>query len=254
MNASFLPRRILHLTDTHLCDDPDGTFEGINILTSLKQVIGMAQRDHWPADALVLTGDLANEGGEGAYLNLRRCLNQLSVPAYCIAGNHDDLKLMQRILPGGNLHLTQHTLLGGWSLVFLNTYAPGKTGGHLDDAELQFLEASLQSHPRRPTLVFLHHPPVSIGSRWLDVIGLENPEAFFAVLDRFEQVRGVLWGHAHQAFAAMRHGVRLLGTPSTCAQFKPGAERYTIDTQRPGYRWLVLQPDGALDTGIQRLP
>jgi Icc protein len=226
----------------------------MNTLASLEQVLAFAQRDLWPADALVLTGDLANDGEEGAYFHLRQCLGDLRVPVYCIAGNHDDPELMEQHLPGGDIQLAKQAFIGEWLLLFLNTQIPGKVEGHLDMAELQFLEEALDTNPHRPTLVFLHHPPVPIGSAWLDALALDNPEAFFAVLDRFEQVRGVLWGHAHQAFYATRRGVHLLGTPSTCVQFLPGADRYDVDTQRPGYRWLELWPDGTLDTGIQRLP
>lgn len=254
MNASFPFARVLHLTDTHLHEAPEGISGGINTLSSLEEVIALARRDHWPADAVVVTGDLANDSGEGAYQLLRCTLREVSAPVYCLAGNHDDPALMQRILAGANIHLLQHALLGPWLLVFLNTYVPGQTGGHLDKAELQSLETILQRHAHSPALVFLHHPPVPIGSPWLDALGLDNPEDLFAVIDRSDEVKGILWGHAHQAFSSVRRGVQLLGTPSTCMQFKPGAEFYTLDSQKPGYRWLVLKPDGTFDTGIHRLP
>ena len=51
----------------------------------------------------------------------------------------------------------------------------------------------------------------------------------------------------------MRNDVRLLSTPSTCIQFEPQSEDFSIDTLAPGYRWLTLNPDGSLDTGISRV-
>jgi Icc protein len=94
---------------------------------------------------------------------------------------------------------------------------------------------------------------VPVGSRWIDPIGVRNPEAFFAVLDRFPQVRAVLWGHIHQEYDQLRNGVRLLASPSTCVQFAPGSEEFQVDKEAPGYRWLRLHADGSLETGVSRV-
>ncbi|MCY1451598.1 3',5'-cyclic adenosine monophosphate phosphodiesterase CpdA [compost metagenome] len=51
----------------------------------------------------------------------------------------------------------------------------------------------------------------------------------------------------------MRNGVRLLASPSTCIQFEPGSEDFKVGEQAPGYRWLRLHPDGAVDTGVSRV-
>jgi Icc protein len=87
----------------------------------------------------------------------------------------------------------------------------------------------------------------------MDAIGLEDGEAFFAVLDRHPQVRGALWGHIHQAFDGRRGKVRLMGSPSTSVQFLPCSQDLAMDSATPGLRWLELYPDGRLETGIARL-
>ena len=78
-------------------------------------------------------------------------------------------------------------------------------------------------------------------------------DAFFALVERFAQVRGVLWGHVHQQVDRYRGGIRLLASPSTCVQFAPGSQDFKADASPPGYRWLDLQPDGGLDTGVSRV-
>jgi Icc protein len=83
---------------------------------------------------------------------------------------------------------------------------------------------------------------------------LENPEEFFELIDAHPQVKAVLCGHIHQSFDTERKGIRLLGTPSTCVQFVPGEEDFAIDATPPGYRWLSLQPDGTIETGLGSLP
>ena len=64
------------------------------------------------------------------------------------------------------------------------------------------------------------------------------------------KLRAVSWGHVHQSFDARRHGVRLLATPSTCAQFLPLSDDFAVDARPPAYRRLTLQPDGALETEV----
>ena len=99
----------------------------------------------------------------------------------------------------------------------------------------------------------LHHQPVAIGCGWLDEQMVADADDFFEILDRHDGVRGVLWGHVHQEIDRQRNGVRLLASPSTCVQFAPGCDSFKADDQPPGYRWLDLQADGGIDTGISRV-
>jgi Icc protein len=42
-----------------------------------------------------------------------------------------------------------------------------------------------------------------------------------------------------------------MGTPSTCAQFLPGSDRYAIDSRPPAYRLLDLRDDGRIHSEIR---
>ena len=70
-------------------------------------------------------------------------------------------------------------------------------------------------------------------------------------------MRGLVFGHVHQAVAARHGGVALFGTPSTCFQFAPGSAAFAIDrspgSSEPGYRWLTLHHDGGLESELRRL-
>ena len=143
-----------------------------------------------------------------------------------------------------------HLLAGNWQLIFLDSTVPGAVHGHLREAELARLDVALQEQPERHALICLHHQPVPIGSTWLDELLLDNADALFAITDRHPQVRGILWGHVHQAFDATRHNVRLLASPSSCVQFKPGCVDFTVDDKPPGYRWLELSVDGRIETDV----
>lgn len=247
------PMCLLQITDTHLCTAAYDRQLSENNLAGFNAVLALARQRHWPPHALLLTGDLVQDDPD-AYPLLRGALDALDVPTLLIAGNHDARDALHRQLAGPGLQVEGGLLAGNWQIIMLNTALAGAKHGVLDAAELQRLERTLRAHPERHALVCLHHQPVPVGSRWLDRIGLRDPEALFAILEQHSQVRALLWGHVHQEYAALRDGIRLLSTPSTCVQFLPASDDYALDiTAGPGYRWLTLYPDGRLDTGVVRI-
>ena len=85
----------------------------------------------------------------------------------------------------------------------------------------------------------------------MNQIGLKNREAFWQVIDRHTNVRGVLWGHIHQELQQQRNGVQLLASPSTCIQFARGSTDFA-EPLAPGYRWFELDPSGNITTKVCR--
>ncbi len=245
--------RLIQLTDTHLFGDRSGVLKGVNTLASLTQVVGeIGSRRERPA-GLLLTGDLSQDESPASYRHLVDALASLKVPGYALMGNHDDTGAMDAGFVGSSIGRIGEITVGTWLVILLDSTLAGQIGGSLSDSELARLERLLQRDPNRPALVVLHHPPVKTGSAWMDAIGLNNPDDLFAVLDRHQQVRGLVWGHVHQAYDGQRNGVRLLSTPATCIQFAPDAAEYALDDIPPGYRWLELLPDGRLESGVVRL-
>jgi Icc protein len=102
----------------------------------------------------------------------------------------------------------------------------------------------------RHCMVCLHHHPVPMSSRWLDRVGLNNAAEFLHTIDAHRNVRAVVWGHVHQNYDALRKDVRMLATPSTCAQFAPNSDAFAVDSRPPAYRTFELRPDGSLLTEV----
>jgi Icc protein len=140
--------------------------------------------------------------------------------------------------------------LGRWRIVLLDSCLPGSASGHLSREALRELDAALGSAGTRHCMVCLHHHPVPMASRWLDRVGLANAPEFLETVDRHRNVRAIVWGHVHQTHDALRKGVRLLATPSTCAQFMPNSDDFALDPRPPAYRTLELRPDGSLLTEV----
>lgn len=218
---------------------------------SLRAVLRAYRRSEWQADLVLLTGDLVQDDSPGAYRRLRKMLLKLGLPIYLTPGNHDVPELMAEHLAGQPFETCPTTVIGGWQLIGLSTFVEGSAGGRISEADLQRLASTLSGNPDTPTLVYLHHPPLDLGSAWLDSVGLSNKLEFFDVLRQSGNVRCILFGHAHQEVDENVDGIRVLGTPSTCAQFRPKSDKFAVDDLPPAYRELTLNADGQISTSVQ---
>jgi Icc protein len=241
--------RLLQFTDTHLYGSAMESLRGVQTLPALKRALACARMRDWPVDAMLVTGDIVQDDPAG-YPHFRRLFADFGVPVLCLPGNHDDRVAMRSELAGKPFVMGGHVDLGAWRIVLLDSCVAGSAGGKLSATALADLDRALGSSPAKHALVCLHHHPIPMASRWLDQVGLENSEEFLALIDRHRNVRGVVWGHVHQAFDSLRKGVRLLSTPSTCAQFMPRADQFEVDIRPPAYRTFELQSDGTLVTEV----
>ncbi|MFB1488380.1 MULTISPECIES: 3',5'-cyclic-AMP phosphodiesterase [unclassified Thiocapsa] len=245
-------RTLLQLTDPHLFADPDGQLLGVTTRRSFGAVLELALAHSPPADALVLTGDLVHDESREGYRALRRLLDCIGLPYYCIPGNHDSRPLMEELLGPAALGPVAVRNLGDWNLVFLDSTQPGREGGRIGRARLAALRDTLAAHPS-PTILFLHQHPIPVQSAWMDRLSVDNGDELIALCDRHPQVKALVCGHIHQEFEQRIDGFRVMGTPSTCVQFEPRRSDFAIDTRAPGYRELTLLADGALETRVIRL-
>ncbi|MCP5162603.1 MAG: 3',5'-cyclic-AMP phosphodiesterase [Hahellaceae bacterium] len=242
---------LVQVSDAHLRKEEDGALLGMNTRNSLDAVLDLVKTHHGAPDAVIASGDLAQDGSIEAYECFQAKMAQFSCPVYWFNGNHDDREVMAEVASRTD-SLTSVQRVGEWQIILLDSLVRGKVYGRLSDHELKILDDALTASPGVPTLVSFHHHPIDIGCRWLDNIGLKNRDALFEIIDRHPQVKVLLWGHIHQEVDTVRNGVRLLASPSTCVQFLPHSDDFAIDTIAPGYRWLKLHADGTVDTGVLR--
>lgn len=229
--------RLVQITDSHLHADkaarsragiPWQQFERV-----LEAVI--AERP----DIVVFSGDVSQDETAASYALACQALASLPCPWFWIPGNHDQLAFMQAEHP-----LVEEVDLVQWRLLLLDTHVEGQPHGELGAERLNALAERLEEDGR-PTLIVMHHPPVDVGAVWMDAIGLQDREAFWQLLNRHPQVKIILFGHAHQAYAQSHRTadgkIDVYGCPAIADQFLPGAEQFAIDeASRPGYRIIDL--------------
>lgn len=243
---------ILQITDCHIFSTTEDRFDGVDTAASLARVIDSINTNECP-DLVLVTGDLVHDGETAAYERLLSLLKRLKFSVYCLPGNHDIPAFMYEIVNSGNVDT--HKLLDGsrWRIILLDTVLLQDHSGYLSRDELAFLDESLRKAGEYYILVAMHHHPVSVNSPWMDTMILNNPDDFFTVIDRYPAVRGIIWGHIHQEFSQKRNDVSLLGTPSTCRQFKLEAQTSAADDKPPAYRRISLYGDGSLNTEVRWL-
>jgi len=82
---------------------------------------------------------------------------------------------------------------------------------------------------------------------------LDNSDDLLQLIAAKTSIRAVLNGHIHQARQQEIAGISFISTPSTCFQFTPDTQEFSLDTRMPGYRRLMLMQDGSIQTEVVRL-
>jgi 3',5'-cyclic AMP phosphodiesterase CpdA len=221
---------IAQISDFHVrCgDDPDGS------VPALDRAVDAVLRLRPLPDAVLLSGDLADTGSPAEYALVRERLAPLPMPVHPLPGNHDDPAALARAfgLPAARYSVR----CGPLRLVACDSSVPGRDGGRLDT---DWLDAELAADADTPTVVAVHHAPITTGLVAVDAIGLDadSTGALAAVVARHPQVRCIASGHIHRGIAGRLGSCPVVVCPGTNIQLK-------LDlTPRDDYE-LVREPTG----------
>ncbi|MBL6908500.1 MAG: metallophosphoesterase [Luminiphilus sp.] len=241
---------LVQVTDTHLTGDSDGTLLGMNTERSARQVIDAALASQQP-DCVLVTGDIAADGQAAAYEQLNGFFNH-RVPTLWLPGNHDDVRAQKDAYRD---HLKRRIVGRHWDVLMLETQVVGKVGGYFSSAELDALQRAVADAAAgdKSLLIATHHPLRAFQSTWLDEQAVSNASAALTIMQALSDRVVVVSGHVHQESDAVVQGVRMLTTPSTCIQFAPQSHDFALDDKQPGYRRIVLQPNGQIETQVIRI-
>ena len=208
------------------------------------------QDSDWRADRVIMTGDLIHDDTAEAYERFRDLLLPLDLRIHCVPGNHDVRDLMRAVCCRPPFSYCAYEEFRDWLIVGIDSCIRGHAGGEVSGDELDRLSEIVSRSSAKHVMVCLHHPPVPVGSKWLDSVGLRNGDEVLDRLRSLNRVRLATFGHIHQEYDAEHEGMRIVGTPSTCRQFKPGSEKFAVDDNPPAYRRITLNPDGGVDTEV----
>jgi Icc protein len=242
--------RLLQLTDPHLMASPADLILGVNTDVSFSAVLAAARAEE-NIDLILLTGDISGCENASSYQRMVQLMQNCSIPSLWLAGNHDNLALMQKT---AKQYLQRSIEIGDWLIVTLTSSAPNVIGGKLSASELAALGQALTDSSAGNVLLAVHHHLVDIGSAWIDPQKIINADELFTIIEADKRVKVIVHGHVHQASDVDHYGIRLLATPSTWAQFAPNSEQFRVDPEgQPGYRVIDLHDDGQVETEVKRI-
>jgi Icc protein len=210
---------VLQLTDPHVGAD----WRPAPPLDTLRAVIAAVRALSDRPQAVLVTGDLTNDGKAEQYAQLAAALAELELPLFVLAGNHDSRPALRAAfdVPGeGDAPIQYAIELDGLRVFMLDTQRSGEAGGELGPDRLAWLAGELGSRRHTPTLVAMHHPPIITGIEAMDAIGLPDADraGLATVLEEHPQVIGVVAGHVHRTITGSIAGRPVVTIPSTYAQ------------------------------------
>jgi Icc protein len=233
-----MTKSFIQISDSHI--DNDKLVMGVDSQANLDAIVSMISQKNY--DALLISGDLAHNGTLESYQKLKTILNPIETEIYILPGNHDDLSNLSQIFNQSSLC---NFILGYWEVITIDSVQADKVSGRLNDEQLHSLSQQISSSSAKYIVLCLHHPPVSMQSDWDDEMSLENPEDLFGVIDQYDNIKAVMWGHSHQCSEFNRNGVKLFSCPSTALQFNGsssiGYNHYTLNNNGEIYcktQWL----------------
>lgn len=238
---------IAQISDLHIMPPGELAYGRFDTSASLARCVSHIMRLDPLPDAVLATGDLVNGGSAGEYRLLRDLLAPLNMPVHVIPGNHDERGLLcagfsdHFYLPRPGQPVRYAVEYEDARLVALDSTVAGEEGGALDAGQLDWLETTLAAGPHKPTVVFMHHPPVRTGTRYMDEIALDQQSAgrLGRIIERHPQVERITCGHVHRGMLARWHGTTVSICPSTAFQYsfdlRPDAPT-TVTGEPPAYQ------------------
>lgn len=175
--------------------------------------------------AIILSGDLTNNGAPAEFSRLRELLEPLPMPVHPIPGNHDERAAMREAFSdhpqiaaaGEFLHYAVDC--GPLRLIACDSADPGSNAGALGTERLEWIERQLAAADR-PAMLAIHHPPISTGLHGFDGIGLPEPDRreLARIAAAAEGLERIVCGHIHRAIFGSLGGVPTVVCPSVHLQ------------------------------------
>jgi 3',5'-cyclic-AMP phosphodiesterase len=192
--------RFVQISDSHIgFDKPANT----DVAATLRAAIAKIKAEHEPPDFVLHTGDLTHLSKPAEFDTLQQILSELSIPTFCVPGEHDVLdderrRYLDRFgrgTQGAGWHSFDKNGVHFIGLVNVVDLQAGGLG-NLGAEQLQWLERDVKAlKSSTPIVVFAHIPLWSVYPEW--GWGTEDAERALSYLKRFGSV-SVLNGHIHQ--------------------------------------------------------
>jgi len=230
---------IAQITDPHIKARGKLAYKKVDTESNLRRVVSHVKDLNPKPDLVLITGDLTDFGRPQEYELFRSLIAPLGIPFYVIPGNHDTREGMRQAftdhhyLPTEGDYLQYAIEAYPLRLVGLDTTIPGKPGGNLCAERLSWLDGILKQEPTKPTVLFMHHPPIETGIEHIQ--NCQNADALGDLLENHKQVFQILCGHVHRPIHTVWREVTVTIAPSS-------SQYVALDLQQGGPADFTLEP------------
>ena len=124
--------RFAHISDLHI-DSSKPIIYGVNPCLNLEKAIS-ALSEVSDIEAVIISGDISNDGTEASYLLVDSMLSTLAVPVYCVLGNHDNKHVVETLLSKQRLttmRFVSEVTIAEYRFLFLNSVKEDSPGENM---------------------------------------------------------------------------------------------------------------------------
>lgn len=193
--------KFIQVTDVHLISGGRRLY-GVSPERRLHAAIDSINQEHGDADFVVFTGDLVHWRDQESYAIFADAIKRLTMPVKLMLGNHDNPHTLAKFVTDvqvdehGFVQFANETPVG--RCLFLDTRKGESHAGEYCSNRLNWLNGQLNGSDE-PLIIFMHHPPLKLGLKGMDIFALQNDEAFFAILEpHISRIRHLFFGHVHR--------------------------------------------------------
>ncbi|MEM8793477.1 MAG: phosphodiesterase [Pseudomonadota bacterium] len=201
----------IQLTDLHFVPPGERLF-GTDPAERLAAAVDLINAEHDDAEFVLISGDLTHRGERAAYELLRDTLAPLALPVHLMVGNHDDREVLASVfdVPRDGNGFVQFVIdAEDTPIVCLDTLVDEqmRSDGVLCRQRLDWLAARV-GELRRPWVLAMHHPPLTLGLPNMDRIRLDqaSSDALGEILAP-NPPRLMLLGHVHRPIHGTWRGI-----------------------------------------------
>lgn len=236
---------IAQLSDLHIAGPGRKTYNLAPMAENLARTITHINAMTPGADLAIVSGDICDSGALDEARRAKDLLDELKCPYYVIPGNHDRRATLFNVFggdtcPARNADFINYVIESDdhdLRLIAMDSTIAGAPGGELGLRRLAWLEAQLASDTqRRPTLLFLHHPPVDCAVRETRIDGFVGAEALGKIVARYSNIERIACGHIHLLTHTNWHATVVSTAPSMGLQLD-----FDLTMTRPS-AWLSEDP------------
>ncbi len=212
---------LLHISDTHLVSD-GALYGAVDADGRLGELLEQLKRSRLRPDAIIFTGDLADQGEPEAYRKLRGLVEpfaaELDAELFWVMGNHDNRAALRTLLldeAPSMAPLDRVRRVDGLRVITLDTSVPGQHYGEISASQLDWLADELAIPAPDGTILALHHPPIPSVLDMAVTVELRDQASLGRVL-KGSDVRAILAGHLHYSTNATFVGIPVSVASATC--------------------------------------